>query len=101
VGHVAGREEGRGVYRVSVGRPEDKRPLGRLGVGERITLRWTLGIKRSRWRTGLGWLRIGSSGEFCKHGNEPSGSIKKRGYFLAGLVTIKFSNNILHHGVSK
>jgi hypothetical protein len=22
--------EGRGVYRVSIGRPEDKRPLGRL-----------------------------------------------------------------------
>jgi hypothetical protein len=38
---------------------------------------------------------------FCKHGNEPSGFIKKSGYFLTGLVTISFSNNVLHHGVSK
>jgi hypothetical protein len=29
VGHVARMGEGRGVYRVLVGRPEDKRPLGR------------------------------------------------------------------------
>jgi hypothetical protein len=32
-------------------------------------------------RTGFGWLRIGSSGRLCEHGNEPSGSIKKAGYF--------------------
>jgi hypothetical protein len=31
VGHVARMEEGRGVYRVLVGRPEGKRPLGRPG----------------------------------------------------------------------
>jgi hypothetical protein len=29
-GHVARMEEGRGVYRILVGRPEGKRPLGRL-----------------------------------------------------------------------
>jgi hypothetical protein len=29
-GHMARMEEGRGVYRVLVGRPEGKRPLGRL-----------------------------------------------------------------------
>jgi hypothetical protein len=28
-GHVARKEEGRDVYRVLVGRPEGKRPLGR------------------------------------------------------------------------
>jgi hypothetical protein len=28
-GHVARMEEGRGVYRVLIGRPEGKRPLGR------------------------------------------------------------------------
>jgi hypothetical protein len=41
-GHVASMEEGRGVYKVLVGRPEKNRPLGDLGVGGRITLRWTL-----------------------------------------------------------
>jgi hypothetical protein len=29
VGHVARMGEGRGVYRILVGRPEGKRPLGR------------------------------------------------------------------------
>jgi len=33
-----------------------------LGVGERITLRWTLGIYGSMNGTGFGWIRIGSSG---------------------------------------
>jgi hypothetical protein len=42
-GHVARMGEGRGVYRVLVGRPEGKGPLGNLGVSGRITLRWTLG----------------------------------------------------------
>jgi hypothetical protein len=38
---------------------------------------------------------------FCENGSEPSGSIEKAGYFLTGWVTISFSNNVLHHGVSK
>jgi hypothetical protein len=37
-GHVACKEEGRGVYRVLFGRPKGKRPLGRLGIGGKITL---------------------------------------------------------------
>jgi hypothetical protein len=41
-GHMARMGEGRGVYRVFVGRPEDKRPLGNLYVGGKITLIWTL-----------------------------------------------------------
>jgi hypothetical protein len=32
-------------------------------------------------RTGFGWLRIGSSGDFCEHGNEPTGSIRKQDFF--------------------
>jgi hypothetical protein len=32
-----------------------------LGVGGRIIVRWTLGRQGSMWRTGFGWLRIGSS----------------------------------------
>jgi hypothetical protein len=39
VEHVAGTEEGRGVYRVLVGRPEGKRPL------ERPRRRWEDNIK--------------------------------------------------------
>jgi hypothetical protein len=43
VGHVARMREGRGVYRILVGRPEVKRPLEDLVVCVRITLRLTLG----------------------------------------------------------
>jgi len=32
--------EGRGLYRVLVGKPEGKIPLGDLGVDGRIILRW-------------------------------------------------------------
>ena len=40
-GHVARMEEGRGVHRVLVGKPEGKRKLGRLRyVDGRIILRW-------------------------------------------------------------
>jgi hypothetical protein len=37
---------------------------------------------------------------FSEHSNEPFGSIKEAGYCLAGFVTISFSKNILHHGVT-
>ena len=39
-GHVARKRESRGVYRVLVRKPEEKRPLGRPGVDGRIILRW-------------------------------------------------------------
>ena len=61
-GHVALMDEERGVYRVLLGIPEGRRPLGRprrrwwiiLGW---ISRRWDVGI----W-TGLGWPRIGTGG---------------------------------------
>jgi hypothetical protein len=61
-GHVARMGEGRGAYRVSVGRPEGRRPLGRPRH------RWEDNIKMDlqevgwgAW-TGLIWLRIGTGG---------------------------------------
>jgi hypothetical protein len=42
-GHVARMGERRGVYRVLVGKPGGKRPLGRPRRSGRITLSWTLG----------------------------------------------------------
>jgi len=57
-GHVACMGEERGVYRVLVGKPEGRRPLGDLGIDGGIILGW---ISR-RWDvgmwTGLGWPRI-------------------------------------------
>jgi hypothetical protein len=50
------------VYRVWVGKPKVKRPLGRPGIDGRIILRWIfrkwdLGV----W-IGLSWLRIETGG---------------------------------------
>jgi hypothetical protein len=54
--------EGRGVYRVLVGKPEGKRPLGRPRRRWEIMLGWIF----KKWdvvvRSGLGWLRIGIGG---------------------------------------
>jgi len=60
--HVARMGEERGVYRVLVGKPEGRRPLGDLAVDGRIILgwisrRWDVGI----W-TGLGCPRIETDG---------------------------------------
>ena len=61
-GNVARMGEERGVYRVLVGTPKGRRPLGDLGVDGWIILGW---ISR-RWDvgmwTGLGWPRIETSG---------------------------------------
>jgi hypothetical protein len=37
---------------------------------------------------------------FCEHGNEPSFYIKKVAYSSTSWVTVNFSKNIQHHGVS-
>jgi hypothetical protein len=61
-GHVARMGEGRNVYRVLVGKPEEKSPLGRLRG------RWEDGIKIDLRVIGWGvwsgftWLRVGSVG---------------------------------------
>jgi hypothetical protein len=52
-----------GVYMVLIGRPRRKRPLGRPRHGWEGNIKMDLreiGIKE---QTGLGWLRVGSSGE--------------------------------------
>jgi hypothetical protein len=54
--------EERGVYKVLVGKPEGKRPLGRprcrwVIISGRISRRWDVSMC-----TGLGWPRIGTGG---------------------------------------
>jgi hypothetical protein len=51
-GHVARMGEGRGVYRVLVGRPEGKRPLGRPGRRWEDNIKMDLreiGIDGAKW----------------------------------------------------
>jgi hypothetical protein len=61
-GHVVCMGEGRGFYRVFVGRPEGKRPLGRPRRRWECNIKLDLGEMGSIERTGFSWLRIGSSG---------------------------------------
>jgi hypothetical protein len=49
-GHVVCMVERRGVYRILVGKPEEKSSLGR------IILRWIF----RKWDVGSSWLRIGT-----------------------------------------
>jgi hypothetical protein len=49
-------------YRILVGKPEGKRPLGRPRVGGRIILRWILERYDGVVWTGLIFVGIGASG---------------------------------------
>jgi hypothetical protein len=61
-GHVARIGEERGVYRVLVGKPEGKRPLGRPRLRWEDNIRMDLQeVRRGVW-TGLGWLRVETVG---------------------------------------
>ena len=40
-GHVARMEEGRSAFKMLIGKPTEKRPLGRPGVDGRTILKWT------------------------------------------------------------
>ena len=77
VGRVARMDERRGVYRVLVGKPEGKKPLGRARS------RWEDNIKMAvqevGWGRGTGWLVLDQDRVVagpCTCGKEPSGLIK-------------------------
>jgi hypothetical protein len=69
--------ERRGVYRVLVGKPEGKRPLGRL------KRRWKDNIKMDLRKTGIdgaNWIQLTQDRvqwRAYEHGNEPSVSISR------------------------
>jgi hypothetical protein len=52
--------KGSGVYRVLVGKPEGKKPLGRPRHRWEDNIR--MDLQEVGVRTGLGWLRIGIGG---------------------------------------
>jgi hypothetical protein len=61
-GHVARMGEGRNVYRVLVGNPEGKRPLGRPRRRLENGSKWTLWRLVGGLWSGFTWLRIGNFG---------------------------------------
>jgi len=54
--------EGRGVYRVLVGKSERKRPLGRPGRRWEGNIKMVLQEVGCGVRTGLSWFRLGTGG---------------------------------------
>jgi hypothetical protein len=60
------------ALKILVGKPEDRRPLGRPRH-RWIILDWILNKYGGKGWTGFACLRIGTSGRFSEHGNEPLG----------------------------
>jgi hypothetical protein len=50
-------EEARKACKISVGKPKGKKPAKRLGVIERIILKWILKYDVGIW-TGFSWIAI-------------------------------------------
>jgi hypothetical protein len=75
-GHVARMREGRGAYRILVGEPKDKKPLGRPRRRREDNIKMDL---RKTGIDGVNWIQLaqGPVAGFCEHGNEPSSSIRK------------------------
>jgi hypothetical protein len=74
--------DGRGVYRVLVGRPEGKRPLGRPRHRWEDNIEMDLG---EIWIEVANWIRLAQERfqlGFFEHGNGPSVSRKKAGCCL-------------------
>jgi hypothetical protein len=74
--HITRMRERRGAYRVLVGKPEERRPLGRPGPRWKDNIKMDLrGMGRGQGldRSCSGWEQAAGS---CECGDEPSGSIK-------------------------
>jgi hypothetical protein len=61
-GHVARIGEDRDVHRVLVGKPDGKRPLGRLRRRWEDNIKMDFQVVRGVVGTGWSWLRIGTGG---------------------------------------
>jgi hypothetical protein len=83
-GHVARMGEGRGVYRVLVRRPEGKSPLRRPTRRREDNIKLDL---REKGMDGANRTQLAR--------------VRGRWRAFVNTVTVSFSNNILHHGVSE
>jgi transcription termination factor 2 len=100
-GHVARMEEGRGVYRVLVGKTEGKRPLGRP---RRI---WEDNVRMDLQEVGCGcedWIGLAQDGDTWRALVSAVRNLRvpqNAGNFLTSCKPVSFSRRTLLHGVSK
>ena len=100
-GHLACMGEEKGVYRVLVGKPEGKRPLGKP------RRRWVDNIRMDLQEVGCGYMDcIGLVQDRDRWRTLVSAVMNLRvlwnaGNFLTSCKPVSFSRRTLHHGVSK
>ena len=100
-GHVARMGEGRGVYRVLVGKPEGRRPLGRP------RRKWEDNIRMDLREVGCGcadWMELAQDRDRWRALVSAVMSLrvpKNAGNFLTNCRPVSFSRRTLLHGVSK
>ena len=100
-GHVARMGEERGVYRVLVGKPEGKRPLGRP------RRRWVDNIRMDLQEMGCGymdWIGLAQDGDRWRTLVSAVMNLRvpwNAGNFLTSCKPVSFSRRTRHHGVSK
>jgi len=98
---VARMEEGRGVYRVLVGKPEEKRPLGRP------RRRWEDNVKMNLQEVGCGcmdWIELAQDRHSWRALLNAVMNLRvplNAGYFLTSCKPVSFSRRTRLHGVSK
>jgi len=98
---VALMGEGRGVYRVLVGKPEGKRPLGRP------RRRWKDNIKMDLQEVGCGvmdWIELAQHRDRWRAVVNAVMNLRvpqSAGNFLTGCKPVSFSRRTVLHGISK
>ena len=100
-GHVARMGEERGVYRVLVGKPEGRRPLGRPRH------RWVDNIRMDLQEVGsvyMDWIGLAQDRDRWRTLVSAVMNLRvpwNAGSFLTSCRPVSFSRRTLHHGVSK
>jgi len=93
--------EGRGIYRVLVGKPEGKRPMGRARH------RWEDNIKIDLQEVGCGgmdWIELAQERDRCRALVNAVMKLwvpQNAGSFLTSCRLVSFSRRTLLHGVNK